>query len=59
MAKLLWDGFKIQAKTIRFGPGPKDTGRGLMREQFEKAWEIYLSEKTDTPSQSNIIKYLR
>jgi hypothetical protein len=58
MAKMLWDGFQIRAKTIRIGRGPKDTGRGFMREQFEAAYRTYCSE-ADTPSQSSNIKYLR
>jgi Protein of unknown function (DUF3631) len=58
MAKMLWDGFKIRAKTIRFGPGPKDTGRGFMLEQFEAARKTYCPED-DTPSQSNVIRRLR
>jgi hypothetical protein len=58
MTKMLWDGFQIRAKTIRIGPRPKDTGRGLMREQFEAAWRDYCRE-ADTPLQSNVIKHLR
>jgi hypothetical protein len=58
MAKMLWDGFQIRAKTIRIGKGPKDTGRGLMREQFEAAWEAYCREDI-TPSQMSNIKHLR
>jgi hypothetical protein len=58
MAKMLWDGFQIRAKNIRFGPGPKDTGRGLMREQFEAAWQAFFREDV-TPSQSSNIKHLR
>jgi hypothetical protein len=59
MAKMLWDGFQIRARTIRFDKGPKDTGRGLLREQFAKAWADYCGEEADTPSQSSNIKHLR
>ena len=58
MAKMLWDAFQIRAKTIRFAPGAKGTGRGLMWEQFEKACNTYCPEG-DTPSQFNVIKRLR
>jgi hypothetical protein len=58
MAKMLWDGFKIRAKTVRFGPGPKDTGRGFMRDQFETAWKTYCPQG-NTASQSNVIRHLR
>lgn len=58
MAKMLWDSFKIRAKTVRFGRGPKDTARGFLREQFEAAWRAYC-HTADTSSQSSNIKHLR
>jgi putative DNA primase/helicase len=51
LAKILKP-FKIKPSTLRFGKGPKDTGKGYKLKHFNDAFARYTVDRAVTPSQS-------